>query len=194
MDLSQPEPLPPTLECLHGQLRPRRPRRTFRAAETASTPFSPRQGRALRGTYKSPSAIRICNVFGRMKDFKEKLRELEETAAKMEKEIKEDIRNLLFAIEQRDKTLLASRKAYQKLDLDCKSAIQVSNSATIRSLFVHCSRCCLKITLKKLMEKELDNARVRLNSMETLSKAVQAIDIDRDMQQFIARSSCEGQV
>jgi len=59
------------------------------------------------------------------KDLKEKMRELEDAAAKMEKEIKEDIRTLLHAIEQRDTTLLASRKAFQKLDLDCKTAIQV---------------------------------------------------------------------
>ena len=65
------------------------------------------------------------------KDFKEKLRELEETAAKLEKEIKEDIRTLLHAIEQRDKTLLAIRKAYQKLDLDCKSAVHVRSQSSV---------------------------------------------------------------
>ena len=67
----------------------------------------------------------FLNLINRTKDFKEKLRELEDTSTKLEKEIKEDIRALLHVIEQRDKTLLASRKAYQKLDLDCKSAVQV---------------------------------------------------------------------
>ena len=49
-----------------------------------------------------------------------------------------------------------------------------------------------KITLRKLVEKELENARLHLSIVERLNTTVQAIDIDADVQQFIASHSNDG--
>eukprot|EP01038_Epipyxis_sp_PR26KG_P012593 gene12593-16887_t len=95
----------------------------------------------------------------------DRLRDSEEMILRCEKEIREDITLLLRAIGVRDRTLSASRRAFQKLDKDCKKAIY--------------------FTLKKLVEKEKDNLMNHKNVVDKFDAALDKVDIDEDIRNFI---------
>lgn len=92
-------------------------------------------------------------------------KETEDSVSKYEREIKEDVRALLRAIGNRDQVLSASRRAFQKLDKECKKAVY--------------------FTLRKMVEKEKENALLHLEVMTKLEASVLAVDVDGDVSQFI---------
>lgn len=89
----------------------------------------------------------------------------EDSVAKLEREMKDDIRNLLRAIGNKDQVLSASRRAFQKLDKECKKAVY--------------------FTLRKIVEKEKENALLHLEVMNKFEKTVLEIDVDNDINEFI---------
>jgi hypothetical protein len=78
----------------------------------------------------------------------------------------EEIRILLKSISNRDQVLSASRRAFQKLDRECKRAIYY--------------------TLRKILDKEKDNFDMQKLSMEKLDRALQKVNIEEDINSFIS--------
>ena len=142
-------PFKPSLSLL---LHPPTPRLEHADAEPTKSPHISRYGRDGRS---------------------DRLRETEETARRLEAEIKEDIRGLLRALSNRDQVLTASRRAYQKLDKECKKS--VGN------------------TLKKLIIREKEAASARMNALLKLEAAVEEIDIDSDISDFIQHHKTDRQ-
>lgn len=95
----------------------------------------------------------------------ERLRECSEGIAKCDKEIREDVRYLLRALGERDQVLKASRRAYQKIDKECKKAVAV--------------------TFRKLIIREREAAMARESVLLKLESAVDDIDVDLDVEDFI---------
>jgi hypothetical protein len=95
----------------------------------------------------------------------EKLRECSEGVARSDKDIKDGIQCLLKALTARDQILVASRRAYQKLDKDCKKMVA--------------------ITFRKLIIREREAAAARETVLAKLESAVDAIDVDADLEDFI---------
>jgi hypothetical protein len=95
----------------------------------------------------------------------EKLRECSEGVARSDKDIKDDIQCLLKALTARDQILVASRRAYQKLDKDCKKMVA--------------------ITFRKLIIREREASAARETVLAKLECAVDAIDVDADLEDFI---------
>ena len=79
--------------------------------------------------------------------------------------IRSDVRSLLRIIANRDQIYLASRKALQSLDRECKHMVGIALKALIRR------------------EREAQNAKT--NVLEKLHHAVNSIDTDADEQDFI---------
>lgn len=100
----------------------------------------------------------------------DRLREAEDAVHRCEREIREDVRALLHAISNRDQVLMASRRAYQKLDRECKKA--------------------LANTLRRMIAREKDVQLARESTLSKLEAAVEEIDVDGDMSDFIARFKC----
>jgi hypothetical protein len=90
----------------------------------------------------------------------------EEAIYKAERDVREDVRFLLRAIEQRDNVLSASRRAFQKLHRECKKVAQ--------------------LTLYKISEREFENAETRWAVLQKLQSSVAAIDLDYDENEFIS--------
>jgi hypothetical protein len=78
----------------------------------------------------------------------------------------EEIRILLKSISNRDQVLSASRRAFQKLDRECKRAIYYS--------------------LRKILDKEKDNFEMQKLSIEKLDRALQKVNIEEDINSFIS--------
>ena len=97
----------------------------------------------------------------------EKLRECEESILRCDKDIREDIRNLLRVLGRRDHVLIASRRAYQKLDRECKRAVAQA--------------------FKKIVVREREAAVARESGLCKLEQAVQRIDVDSDLDDFITQ-------
>ena len=97
----------------------------------------------------------------------EKLRECEESILRCDKDIREDIRNLLRVLGRRDHVLIASRRAYQKLDRECKRAVAQA--------------------FKKIVVREREAAVARESGLSKLEQAVQRIDVDSDLDDFITQ-------
>jgi hypothetical protein len=97
----------------------------------------------------------------------ERLRDCEETIARCEKDIREDIRCLLRALGRRDHVLIASRRAYQKLDRECRKAV------------AH--------TFRRLVVREREAAAAREVGLSKLEAAVQRMDVDADVDDFVGR-------
>jgi hypothetical protein len=92
----------------------------------------------------------------------EKINESFEAIAKCERDIKDDVRYLLRALGERDQVLKASRRAYQKIDKECKKAVAV--------------------TFRKLIVREREAATAREIVLAKLECAVCNIDVDLDME------------
>lgn len=95
----------------------------------------------------------------------EKVRECLEGIARSDKDIKDGIQSLLNALTARDQILVASRRAYQKLDKECKKMVAV--------------------TFRKLIIREREAAAARETVLAKLESAVDAIDVDADLEDFI---------
>lgn len=93
------------------------------------------------------------------------VKEIEDSLAKCDRDLREDARLLLKAIEARDQIQSASRKAFQKLDYDCKTIV---------------ANC-----LKKIVARERESAQARLAVLEKLQCNVDNIDIENDIADFI---------
>lgn len=93
----------------------------------------------------------------------------DEAITRIEKEMKDDIRNLLRSIEHRDHILSASRRAFQKLHRECKTVAH--------------------LTLLKVTEKEAEQADQRRLVLDKLYRSVNAVDIDADEHEFIETHS-----
>lgn len=107
----------------------------------------------------------LNNVRGKTKDRSDGRQSAEDLTARLEKEMKEDIQNLLGAISKRDQVLSASRRAFQKLDRDCKRAIYY--------------------TLRKIVDKEKDSLETRRIVLEKFEQNVLAVDVESDVNDFI---------
>jgi hypothetical protein len=95
----------------------------------------------------------------------EKYKEMEENISKQEKELRENVRDLLSALAQRDQIYAASRKAYQKLNKECKLMIYT--------------------ILKKIIEKEKEALSARQTYLEKFEEKVNCIDLEQDELEFI---------
>ena len=95
----------------------------------------------------------------------EKIKESLELIAKSDKEIKEGIQNLLRVLGLRDQVLIASRRAYQKLDKDCKKTVA--------------------LTFRKLIVREREAAAARESVLAKLESAVNNINVEDDFEDFI---------
>lgn len=90
---------------------------------------------------------------------------MEELISKQEKEIRDNVRDLLATLSHRDQIYTASRRAYQKLNKECKLIIYT--------------------TLKKIIEREKDALIARQRVVDKLEEKVNAINIDLDEAEFI---------
>ena len=97
----------------------------------------------------------------------ERLRDCEETIARCEKDIREDIRSLLRVLGRRDHVLIASRRAYQKLDHECRKTVAQ--------------------TFRRLVVREREAAAAREVGLSKLEAAVQRMDVDADVDDFVGR-------
>ena len=102
----------------------------------------------------------------------DKVKMADEEISKCEKVIGDDVRHVLQALRTRDQVYAASRKAYQKLNLECKSAIAD--------------------TLKKLIAREREAAIERESALLKLEKTVDSIDLESDITDFITTHKNEG--
>ena len=89
----------------------------------------------------------------------------EVSITRCEREIKEDARALLRAIDHRDQVLSASRRAFQKLDRECKHAAFY--------------------TIQKITDKEVENNGLHGTVTSKLAGSVMAVDLERDTEDFI---------
>jgi hypothetical protein len=101
----------------------------------------------------------------------EKRRELADAMNKVEKDVASDIRSLLRAISNQDQILLGLRKAYQAIDVQCKSMI--------------------KLVFKSLVEREEESSQAKVETLGKLSHAVRNIDVNSDILEFITQNSDE---
>jgi hypothetical protein len=98
----------------------------------------------------------------------ERVRDSEELSLRYEREIKDDIRAISRALTVRDEVMVASRKAYQNLDRDCKRAIGQS--------------------LKKLITRERETNAARNAILDKLEATVNSFDVEGDITEFIITS------
>jgi hypothetical protein len=101
----------------------------------------------------------------------EKIKGLEEDMSKVESDIETSVRALLRAINKRDGVHVASRRAHQRLDFECKVTV--------------------KNTLQSFVEREKESIQARVQSLEKLETAVKGIDLDSDIAEFIAMHTVE---
>jgi hypothetical protein len=102
----------------------------------------------------------------------QKAKEAEDFIHRLEKEIKEDARLLLRAISNRDQILSAGRRAFQRLDRECKEAIFYS--------------------LKKLSDKEKETNDTKTMVLEKLESSVKSVNVEDDINQFVLNHQREG--
>lgn len=93
----------------------------------------------------------------------------DEAITRIDREMKDDVRILLRAIEHRDHILSASRRAFQKLHRECKTVAH--------------------LTLLKIAEKEAEQAEQRRIVLDKMYRSVNAVDIDGDENEFIETHS-----
>ena len=77
------------------------------------------------------------------------------------------IQCLLKALSARDQVLVASRRAHQRLDKDCKKAVAM--------------------TFRKFLVRERESAIARETVLAKLESAVNNIDVDGDLDDFITQ-------
>ena len=104
----------------------------------------------------------------------ERFRENSDSVTSTDKDIKVSIQCLLKALSARDQVLVASRRAHQRLDRDCKKAVA--------------------LTFRKFLVRERESAIARETVLAKLESAVNNIDVDGDLDDFIIqhRQSDEG--
>jgi chromosome segregation ATPase len=98
----------------------------------------------------------------------ERFRESEELTLRYERDIKDDIRGISRALAARDEVLLASRRAFENLDRDCKRAIGSS--------------------LKKLISRERETNAARNAVLDKLESTIDKFDVEGDITEFILSS------
>lgn len=118
----------------------------------------------------NPKHKHNSSSFGNAQDLKTSSKDKEknmehENRQKYEKELRDDINTLLKAIAHRDQVLSATRRAFQKLDRECKRAIHY--------------------TLKKVLDKELDSLEAQKAAIENFSRAVEVVNVEEDVDSFI---------
>ena len=101
----------------------------------------------------------------------DKMKGVEEEISKVEADMETSVRALLRAINQRDGVNVASRRAYQRLDNECKLAV--------------------KNTLQSMVEREKESIQARVQSLQKLEVAVEGIDLKTDIAEFIAMHTVE---
>ena len=101
----------------------------------------------------------------------DKMKGVEEEISKVEADMETSVRALLRAINQRDGVNVASRRAYQRLDNECKLAV--------------------KNTLQSMVEREKESIQARVQSLQKLEVAVEGIDLETDIAEFIAMHTVE---
>lgn len=95
----------------------------------------------------------------------EKIKDSLDPILKSQKDIKEGVLHLLRVLGIRDQVLIASRRAYQKLDKDCKKAVAS--------------------TFRKLIIREREAAAARESVLMKLENAVNNINVEVDFEDFI---------
>lgn len=101
-----------------------------------------------------------------------KLRENEDFIGKFEKEIKEEARGIMKAIAHRDSISSAARRAFQKLDNECKNVIY--------------------LTLKKMLDKELESNESKTMVLEKFTSTIKTVSIEEDAHNFVEKHMYEG--
>lgn len=86
--------------------------------------------------------------------------------------IKEDIRNLLRCISYRDQVLKASRRALQKLDVECKQALFYS--------------------LRKILDKEKEHLEMKKLVVDKFDLTIKGVNVQADINDFIGTHIGEG--
>ena len=112
----------------------------------------------------SRSTTKINNSLSSFRE--QKLKENEESVLRIEQELREDLRALLSAIETRDSVHSASRRAFQKLDMECKhTTVEV---------------------LRLIATKESEYASLHKQAAENLARDCLVVNIDKDAQNFVS--------
>jgi hypothetical protein len=97
----------------------------------------------------------------------ERSRELNDAMFRAEKDVREDVVALLRVLRNKDQVLLASRRAHQKLDKQCKQTVQQ--------------------TLKKMLAREREACEAKVETLRKFETAVEDIDVDHDIHDFIEK-------
>eukprot|EP00602_Paraphysomonas_sp_CaronLab_P002722 CAMPEP_0185022944 /NCGR_PEP_ID=MMETSP1103-20130426/5650_1 /TAXON_ID=36769 /ORGANISM="Paraphysomonas bandaiensis, Strain Caron Lab Isolate" /LENGTH=719 /DNA_ID=CAMNT_0027555273 /DNA_START=206 /DNA_END=2365 /DNA_ORIENTATION=+ len=119
-----------------------------------SAPSSPNTVSTSAPTQAAPS-----------EDRSEKCKETDELILRQEREVRECVRDLLNAMAFRDQVLAASRRAFQRLNKECKEAI--GN------------------TLRKLVDREREALAARQVVVDKLDAAVERLSVEDDEAEFI---------
>jgi hypothetical protein len=102
----------------------------------------------------------------------DRIKEADDAITKCDAQLEEDKRALRQSIMNRDQVRSASRKAFQRLDKDCKS--------------------CLESALRKIVIRERESIDEKLGAITALESKVENIRCDADINKFIALKRCEG--
>jgi hypothetical protein len=98
-------------------------------------------------------------------DRSEKSKETDELIAKQEREVRDCVKELLAALGLRDQVLAASRRAFQRLNRECKLAIST--------------------TLRKIVDREKEALAARQFVVDKLEAAVESLDENTDEADYI---------
>jgi hypothetical protein len=98
----------------------------------------------------------------------DKRKGMEDHIKKYEKEIKENIRSLLYTMSIRDQIVCACRRAHERLDLECKKT--------------------LGTTLRHFVHRERESLQARETQLSKLEQAVELIDEEKDVTNFIIKN------
>lgn len=96
-------------------------------------------------------------------------RDCKDAIIRYESEIRDDIRNLLQILSDRDQVWLASRKAFQALDYNCKKV--------------------LSDTLKKLVEVERHTNDARHETLAKFEQSITNLNVNNDVLDFVVKAS-----
>ena len=122
----------------------------YRFGPSSPTPSSP----TTSSTFVAPS-----------EDRSDRLKETDDLIARQEREVRENVKELLAAMATRDQVLAASRRAFQKLNRECK--------------------LCMATTLRKLVDREREALAARQVVVDKLQTAVEGLDEVSDEIDFI---------
>jgi hypothetical protein len=122
---------------------------------------------AERKLMKSKDALEKCqeNRLRVGEQSGDRLREVNESIYRAEKDIRDDVAALLRVLRNKDQIMSASRRAHQKLDKECKKT--------------------LSFALKRMLARERESCEARIETLRKFETAVDDVNVDHDINDFI---------